>query len=114
MTDEDAAEIKALLKEIRDWQQATSEPLLVSVRRRLRRPFRFNMSAALLTTTWLAVWFATIAVNEHNQPLLAVWLFFLITPPAAAIGAFLNHPFLGFICGAASGIAVALWAAVVN
>jgi hypothetical protein len=94
MTDEDAAEIKALLKEIRDWQQATSEPLLVSVRRGLRRPFRFNLSAALLTTTWVAIWFATISFNEPSEPLIHLWLFFLITPPAAAVGAFLNHPLL--------------------
>jgi hypothetical protein len=114
MTNEDAAEIKALLKEIRDGQLASSEPLLISFRRRRQRPFRFNMSAALLTTTWLAVWFATISFDEPSEPLIHVWLFFLITPPAAAIGAFLNHPLLGFICGATSGLAVAIWAAVVN
>jgi hypothetical protein len=114
MTDEYAAEIKALLKEIRDGQQATSEPLLVSFRRRLRRPFRFNMAAALLTTTWAAIWCAAAASEPSEPPLFHLWLFFLVTSPAAAVGAFLNYPLLGLLCGATSGLAVTLWAAFVD
>ena len=115
MTEADAEEIKTLLKEIRDWQLATSEPLWSSLRRRVRGPFRFNMRAALVTTTWIAIWSAAVAWSEpHEGLLLLVWLFLLITPPAAAMGAILNQPFLGFLCGGASGLAVGIWAMMVN
>ena len=115
MTDLDAQEIKALLQEIRDWQLATSEPLWTSLRKRLRGPFRFNMRAALIATTWIAIWSASAAWDEPRQGLfLQAWLFLLITPPAAAMGAILNQPLLGFLCGATSGICVGLWAVLAN
>jgi hypothetical protein len=115
MTETDAQEIKAILKEIRDWQLVNSEPLWSSLRRRLYKPFRFNLSAALMTMTWLAIWCAAASWSEpHQPPILQLWLFLLITPPAAAMGAFLNQPLVGFLCGATSGVAVAIWAAVMN
>jgi hypothetical protein len=73
------------------------------------RRFQITRSGALLAAFWVAVWFA-VAMFRLDQPLgllfLSVCRFLLIMPPAAAFGALVGHPMLGFLCGSVSGIAM--------
>jgi hypothetical protein len=119
MDDEDVAEIKVLLREIRARQDSgiSLPPTFLNILKAagVRLPFQISVKSALLTTFWVAVWFDVIAVREPSGDFLtAIWLYLLIMPPAAALGSALGQPLPGFMYGSASGVAIALWSFAVN
>lgn len=76
---------------------------------------QFTTRNVLIATMWIAVWCA--GVGAGNKPFMllgpfvaqAVWVFLLIVPPAAAVGAMCDRSKLGLACGLSSFAAQMLW-----
>ena len=72
------------------------------------------MRGCLIATFWVAVLCAVFAYNPFNPdtggPIqVHASTFLLVCAPAAAFGALANHPIIGLLCGASSGVVLIVW-----